>query len=131
LEVNEVKRLRQREDENRRLTQIVADLTLDNAALKDVLAKNCNACCSADHCCLSHHPAWSLGAAGVSPDATRALDVRYQSRRVESSEPHVRFFAAALPRLGHRQIGILLWREFGALNHKHVYRLSHAEGLSV
>lgn len=40
LEVNELKRLKQLEDENRRLKQIVADLTLDNTALKDVLAKN-------------------------------------------------------------------------------------------
>ena len=39
LEVSEVKRLKQLEDENRRLKQIVADLTRDNAALKDVLAK--------------------------------------------------------------------------------------------
>jgi putative transposase len=39
LEVSEIKRLKQLEDENRRLKQIVADLTLDNAALKDVLAK--------------------------------------------------------------------------------------------
>ncbi len=40
LEVSKVKRIKQLEDENRRLTQIIADLTLDNAALKDVLAKN-------------------------------------------------------------------------------------------
>jgi putative transposase len=39
LEVSEVRRLRQLEDENRRLKQIVADLTLDNQALKTVLAK--------------------------------------------------------------------------------------------
>jgi putative transposase len=39
LEVTELKRLKQLEDENRRLKQIVADLTLDNTALKDVLAK--------------------------------------------------------------------------------------------
>ncbi len=37
LEVSELRRLRQLEDENRRLKQIVADLTLDNTALKDVL----------------------------------------------------------------------------------------------
>jgi putative transposase len=39
LEVSEARRLRQLEDENRRLKHIVADLTLDNQALKAVLAK--------------------------------------------------------------------------------------------
>jgi len=38
--VREIKRLRQLEDENRRLKQIVADLTLDNQALKAVVSKN-------------------------------------------------------------------------------------------
>jgi putative transposase len=35
-----MKRLKQLEDENRRLKQIVADLTLDNQALKAVVTKN-------------------------------------------------------------------------------------------
>lgn len=39
LEVNEAKRLKQLEEENRRLKQMVADLSLDNVALKDVLSK--------------------------------------------------------------------------------------------
>jgi len=39
LDVNEAKRLKQLEEQNRRLKQIVADLTLDNTALKDVLSK--------------------------------------------------------------------------------------------
>lgn len=38
--VNELKRLKQIEDENRRLKYLVADLTLDNQALKAVVAKN-------------------------------------------------------------------------------------------
>ena len=38
--VNEVKRLKQIEEENRRLKHIVADLTLDNQALKAVISKN-------------------------------------------------------------------------------------------
>jgi putative transposase len=40
MEVNEAKRLKQLEEENRRLKEIVADLSLDNRILKDVLSKN-------------------------------------------------------------------------------------------
>lgn len=40
LEVSQLRRLRHLEDENRRRKQIVADLTLDNAALKDIATKN-------------------------------------------------------------------------------------------
>ena len=39
LEVNEARRLKMLEDENRKLKQIVADLTLDNQALKAVVSK--------------------------------------------------------------------------------------------
>jgi len=39
MDVNEARRLKQLEDENRKLKRIVADLTLDNVALKDVLSK--------------------------------------------------------------------------------------------
>jgi putative transposase len=39
MEVNEAKRLRELEDENRRLKQMVADLSLDIQAMKAVIAK--------------------------------------------------------------------------------------------
>jgi putative transposase len=39
LPISEAKRLRHLEDENRRLKHVVADLTLDNQALKGLLAK--------------------------------------------------------------------------------------------
>jgi len=39
MDVNEARRLRQLEDENRRLKQLVADLTLDKEALKAALSK--------------------------------------------------------------------------------------------
>lgn len=39
LGVSELRRLRQLEDENRKLKQLVADLSLDKAMLQDVLAK--------------------------------------------------------------------------------------------
>jgi len=37
---SDVKRLKHLEDENRRLKHLVADLTLDNRALKEVISKN-------------------------------------------------------------------------------------------
>lgn len=40
MSVSDAKRLKGLEEENRRLKQIVANLTLDNTALKDVLSKN-------------------------------------------------------------------------------------------
>ena len=39
LEINEARRLKQLEDENRRLKHLVADLTLDNQASKAITAK--------------------------------------------------------------------------------------------
>lgn len=39
LEAADVRRLKELEDENRRLKQMYADISLDNRALKDVIAK--------------------------------------------------------------------------------------------
>ena len=40
MDVSEAQRLKQVEDENRRLKQLVADLSLDKEALKSVIRKN-------------------------------------------------------------------------------------------
>jgi putative transposase len=40
MESGEAKRLKHLEDENRKLKHVVAELTLDNRALKDVVSKN-------------------------------------------------------------------------------------------
>ena len=40
MDSSEAKKLKQLEEENRKLKHVVADLTLDNRALKDVLSKN-------------------------------------------------------------------------------------------
>jgi putative transposase len=40
MEASEARRLKSLEDENRRLKRIVADLSLDNHVLKDLLSKN-------------------------------------------------------------------------------------------
>lgn len=43
--VAELRRLRQLEEENKKLKQLVADLSLDKAMLQDVLKKSFKACC--------------------------------------------------------------------------------------
>jgi putative transposase len=40
MESADVKKLRQLEEENRKLKHVVAELTLDSRALKDVISKN-------------------------------------------------------------------------------------------
>ena len=40
MEVSDVKRLKELEAENRRLKEMVADLSLDNKVLKDIVSKN-------------------------------------------------------------------------------------------
>jgi putative transposase len=40
LQVSEARRLKQLEDENRKLKKLLAESMLDNAALKDLLSKN-------------------------------------------------------------------------------------------
>src|SRR5215471_10288251 len=43
LEVDQVRQLKQLQEENVRLKRVVADLTLDKVMLQDVLSKNCEA----------------------------------------------------------------------------------------
>jgi putative transposase len=74
LEVSEAKRLKGLESENARLKKLLADAMLDNAALKDLLAKNGDARCQARSCrspafCVRHERA-----AGVQDDRVCADD---------------------------------------------------------
>lgn len=58
---------------------------------------------------------------------------RYCSRRPAQTalQERLRELAAERPRFGYRRLTILLRRELGAVNHKRVYRLYRAAGLSV
>ena len=53
--VVEPRRLKQLEEENRRLKQLVADIALDKVMLQDVLRKNSEACPEARRCLVPVH----------------------------------------------------------------------------
>jgi putative transposase len=40
MEIQDAKKLKQLEEENRRLKELVADLSLDNKVMKDIISKN-------------------------------------------------------------------------------------------
>jgi putative transposase len=61
MEVSEAKRLRMLEDENRKLKKLSAESMLDNAAVKELLAKNGRARSEARSC---RSFAWRAGASG-------------------------------------------------------------------
>jgi len=46
MEASDIKRLKELEDENRRLKQMYAELSLDYKILKDIVEKSCKASCS-------------------------------------------------------------------------------------
>jgi putative transposase len=63
----------------------------------------------------------------------RRATMRYQARPDDQTalRERLRALAQERPRFGYRRLTVLLRREFGAVNHKRVYRLYCAEGLRV
>jgi putative transposase len=74
LEVSEAKRLKGLESENAKLKKLLADAMLDNAALKDLLAKNGDARCQARGCRSCLFGVRVERAAGVQDDRLCAND---------------------------------------------------------
>ena len=134
LGVSEVRRLRQLEEENRKLKQLVADLSLDKAMLQDVIQKSSEAGTAqgvgrpSAASVPSKRSAFVRGveaiARGVAPpggatEAGCAIDRRIQ----EIAQTRVRY--------GARRIHILLRREGWKVNHKRVHRLYVLAGLNL
>ncbi|MFZ0432031.1 MAG: IS3 family transposase [Candidatus Acidiferrales bacterium] len=132
--VDEIRRLKQLEEENRKLKQLVADLSLDKLMLQDVLFKKT----------LRPDRRRELvrdleGRYGVSERRScRVLLFFRSSHRYEATRDdqaalrmRIREIAQARVRYGYYRIYILLRREGWQVNHKRVYRLYQKEGLSL
>ncbi|MDX2253475.1 MAG: IS3 family transposase [Nitrospira sp.] len=135
LEVSDVKKLRQPEDENRRLKQMVADQALDIQALKAINRKKLVAP-KAKRAVAQ----WSTERFGLSERRVcRLLELdrntlRYRSRRQDDAvlRTRIREIAEAKRRYGCPRIYVRLRREGWVVNHKKVERLYYRdEGLSL
>ena len=130
--VAEVRRLKVLEEENRKLKQLVAELSLDKQMLQDVLRKK-----AVGPAQLRDHAWYLLVAYGVSERrACQALTFgrstyRYESVAAEQAALRMRIRGLAAVRVsyGYRRIHVLLKREGWQVNHKRVYRLYCLEGL--
>ncbi len=81
LEASDIQRLKELEQENSKLKRLYADMALENAALKDVIAKNSNACCAAGGRHLPGDSTRASGSAGVSggwPQSSHVLSADRQ-----------------------------------------------------
>ena len=132
--VAEVRRLEVLEEENRKLRQLVADLSLDKQMLQDVLRKK-----ALEPAQLREH-AWYLRVAyGASERRAcgvltfRRSTCRYHSVADEQAALRMRIWDLAQARVsyGYRRIHVLLRREGWQVNHKRVYRLYRLEGLRM
>jgi putative transposase len=134
LGVSELRRLKQMEEENSRLKQIVADLTLDKQMLQDVLKKSFKA-----KTVEGTSGQFNQRLSGVYH--TRACGVvcihrsawHYKSRRREDRplRQRIKEIAAARVRYGMWRIYVLLRREGSKDNHKRVHRIYKEEGLNL
>jgi len=119
LAVNEVRRLKQLDEENRKLKQIVADLTLDKQMLQDVREMLTSYQTSERQ---------ALAAFGW-PRSTH----RYESvaDRQEALRIRLKDLAGVRIGFGYRRLHVMLRREGWQINHKRVYRLYREEGLGL
>jgi putative transposase len=134
--VEELRRLRQLEAENRRLKQLVAYLTLDKMMLQEVIRKKIAKP-------IPKRPLVEYLRTGFGVSERRACRViaidraSYRYRRVGDSPAQaalrvrLRDLSATRTRYGYRRLHVLLRREGWKVNHKRVYRLYRQEGLSL
>jgi putative transposase len=132
--VAELRRLRQLEEENRKLKQLVADLTLDKTMLQEVLRKKVLKPAQ-------RREVVQFLRVGFQTSERRACNALGMARSscpyrsvAEDQTPlrmRLRELAAVRVRYGYRRLHILLRREGWPVNSKRVYRLYKLEGLAL
>ncbi|HMM07191.1 MAG TPA: IS3 family transposase [Clostridiales bacterium] len=135
MEINEAKRLKQLEEENRRLKEMVAELSLDNRILKDIKFKKLlkpatkrriAAEIQEDYAISERH---ACRLAGISQNSKRYQPVD-KSEDKQITERLVAL-SARWKRFGYRRLHVMLQREGIKINHKRTYRLYKEAGLSL
>jgi hypothetical protein len=130
----EIRELRQLREENAKLKQIVADLSLDRKMLQEIVAKTCEAGAAARTCRLSHehtHVAIRRACAAINFNRATYYCKSKAGPLNAVLRERIKAIAVARIRYGYRRIGVLLRREGVAINDKRVYRLYAGEGLSL
>ncbi|HEV2715837.1 MAG TPA: IS3 family transposase [Terriglobales bacterium] len=135
MDSGEAKRLKQLEDENRKLKHVVAELTLDNRALKDVLFKKLVAPAGLRAAVNYVEVEYEIG----ERHACRLMELgrsthRYRARKAERDaalRTRLKELAVQRMRFGYRRLTVMLGREGMLANHKRVYRLYREEGLAM
>ena len=128
-----MRRLRVLEEENRKLKQLVADLSMDKQMLQDVLRKSLRACSYERPRKISAGGLRFKRAPGVPGVTFGRSTCRYEGVAAEQAALRMRLKDLAQARVsyGYRRLHILLQREGWAVNHKRVYRPYRQEGLML
>ncbi|WP_422923355.1 IS3 family transposase [Singulisphaera sp. PoT] len=130
----EVRRLRQLEEENQKLKQLVADLSLDKKMLQDVLAKKSLTPPQRRAIVADLTVRYGVGVRRACEATGLPRSTHHYRPRRESQEPlrmRLREPATSRVRYGYRRLHVLLRREGRAINLKRVYRLYSLERLTL
>ncbi|WP_410896817.1 IS3 family transposase [Pontibacter sp. E15-1] len=134
LGVSELRKLRQLEEENRQLKQLVADLSLDKQMLQDMLPKKALRPAQSKRLVLGLTENYRVSVRRACKVVLCHLSGwYYRSRARDSSVIRKRMqeIAQVRVRYGFWRILVLLRREGWRDNHKRVYRLYKEEGLNL
>src|SRR5215831_2169715 len=129
MEVSDARRLKALEDENTKLTKLLAEAMLDIAMLRDMAARKWRSR-RQTRSRRSSPGRQRRACQAIGPDRS---SVRYRRRRPNDVAIRVRLreIAAVRRRFGYRRLHILLQREGITLNHKKLRRLYTEERLQV